>query len=112
MAEAMLHVAGRDFRLECAAAEQRRLEDLAAALEQRLVGLSGDEAAMRQLVFVSLSLLDEAQASGAALARAWAEIEYLTDLVLEARQCVEKMPGTLESAPRGRVTALRDWRGP
>ena len=111
MAEALLHVAGRDFRLQCAAAEQRRLEDLAAALEQRLIGFNGDEAAMRQLVFISLSLLDEAQASGAALARAWAEIEHLTDLVLEARQRAEKAPGTREEE-RGRVTALRDWRAP
>ena len=111
MAEALLHVAGRDFRLECAAAEQRRLEDLAAALEQRLQGSCGDEAAMRQLVFVSLSLLDEAQASGAALARAWTEIERLTDLVLEARQRADRAPGTL-GAPRGIVTALRDWRAP
>jgi cell division protein ZapA (FtsZ GTPase activity inhibitor) len=109
MAEAMLHVAGRDFRLQCQAAEQRRLEDLAAALEQRLAGLGGDEPAMRQLVIVSLSLLDEAQSSGAALARAWAEIERLTDLVLEGRLRPEA-PVTADE--RGRVTVLRDWRAP
>ena len=108
MAEAVLHVAGQDVRLHCEAREQRRLEDLAAVLEQRLDGIAGDSAAMRQLVLVALSLLDEAQTSGAALARARAEIERLTDLLLEARLKVDKAPGSLEE--RGRVVALSRWR--
>ena len=110
MGEAVLRVLGQDYRLECRAEEQRRLEDLAAALEARLSGLTGDEAAMRRLIMVALSLLDEAQASGAALARARGEIDRLSDILVEHRQKVEAAPGTLEE--RGRVLALSRWRTP
>ena len=110
MAEARLQVAGQDYRLACDVREQRRLEDLAEALQQRLAGFQGDADAMRRLVLVSLALLDEVQASGAALARARGEIERLTDLLVDARLKVDRAPASLEE--RGRVAALSRWRKP
>ena len=111
MAQAVLHVLGEDYRLTCDARDRRRLEDLAKALQARLDCINGDDtAAMRQLIMVSLSLLDEAQASGAALARARGEIERLSDVLAEQRLKVSLAPGTLEE--RGRVAALTRWRAP
>ena len=110
MPAAHLRVAGQDFRLECAEAERRRIEDLAAALETRLAGLGGETGAMRQLVCVALSLLDEAQASAAALVRARGEIERLSDILAEQRLHARLTPEFLEA--RGKVNALARWRAP
>ncbi len=96
----LLKVLDQDIVLNCGAAEQRRLEDLAAALNTRLDGFSGDPDAMRRLVITALALLDETQATAAALARARGEVERLTDMVLEARA----EPADVE---RGRTPSLR-----
>ena len=80
-----LRILNQDFEVECAPHEQRRLEDLAKALGARLAGFSGDAKGMRQLVLTSVALLDEVQATTAALVRAHGEIERLNDMVAEAQ---------------------------
>jgi len=104
---ATLRILDAEIVLECAPSEQRRLADLAAALEARLAGFSGDAAGLRQLAVTALALMDEAQATGAALARARGEIERLTDMLVEARVGCE--PAATD--PRGRVVALRAGQG-
>lgn len=96
----LLKVLDQDIALNCGAAEQRRLQDLAAALNARLQGFEGDADAMRRLVLTALALLDETQATAAALHRARGEVERLTDLVLESR------PAPADEA-RGRSPSLR-----
>ena len=104
MSEITLRILDQDIRFACAPEEERRLRDLAAALETRLAGFSGDGDGMRRLILTALSLMDEAQASSAALVRARGEIERLTDMLIEARLegCAEP-----DSADRGRVGSLR-----
>ena len=80
-----VRILNQDFEIDCAPQEQRRLEDLAKALDARLAGFSGDAEGVRQLVVTSLALLDEVQANRAALVRAHGEIERLNDMVAEAR---------------------------
>lgn len=100
--QTLLRILNEEIALECAPAEQRRLQDLAAALNARLAGFSGDADGMRRLAITALSLLDETQAAGAALARAHAEIERLNDSTVEA---------LLASDDRGRLSALRVKQG-
>lgn len=101
--QAVLNVANQEFTIECADCDQRRLEDLAQALDARLARFSGDEDAMRRLVLTALSLLDQAQATSAALALAREEIERLTDMVVEARMDAQNVAVNDE---RGRVGVL------
>jgi cell division protein ZapA (FtsZ GTPase activity inhibitor) len=79
-----LSILSQDIEIECAPEEQRRLIDLAAALEARLARIPADADHVRRLVLTALSLLDETQAAGAALARAHEEIERLSDQLAEA----------------------------
>ena len=97
-------VLGQPVEIACQPHEKRRLEDLARALEARVAGVKGDAETMRRLVLTALALMDEAQASSAALVRARGEIERLTDMLIEARLegCAEP-----DSADRGRVGSLR-----
>ena len=83
--QATVNILGRDYAIECADCDERRLEDLAKALDARLQAFSGETSAMRRLVLTSLGLIDEAQATSAALARARCEIERLTDMLVEAQ---------------------------
>jgi|CXWL01.1.fsa_nt_gi cell division protein ZapA (FtsZ GTPase activity inhibitor) len=94
MSEITLRILDQDIRFACAPEEERRLRDLAAALETRLAGFSGDGDGMRRLILTALSLMDEAQAAGAALARAHGEIERLNDLLEETQ------PDPQREAPR------------
>ena len=103
--QAQMTILGQTYALECTDAEQRRLEDLARALNERLQGTSGSPDAMRRLVFTALALMDEAQAAQAALARARCEIERLTDMVVEAH--MEAQGVAAPDADRGRVSSLR-----
>ena len=105
---AILRILGQDIELECAACDERRLRDLAANLESRLSGCTGDADGVRQLALTALALMDEAQATGAALARARLEIERLTDLVVEA-DLNPRSPASEDE--RGRVDALRAAQG-
>ena len=73
-----------EFRVECSAGDQRRLEDLAKALEARAAGLTGETSDIRKLILTALALMDEAQSTGAALVRARGEIERLNDMIAEA----------------------------
>ena len=108
--QSTIKILGDDYTIECADCDTRRLEDLAKALEARLQGFSGDTNAMRRLVLVSLGLIDEAQATSAALARARMEIERLTDMLVEAQlQC--EPPEPTDTPDRGRVIALRVAQG-
>lgn len=106
--QAILTILNRDFSVECADCDQRRLEDLARALDARLAGFSGDEDAMRRLVLTALALMDEAQATSAALVRARCEIERLTDMLVEAKLEAQAAP---VNENRGRVGALRAGPG-
>ncbi len=102
---AALSVLGRDYTIDCTEAEERRLLDLARALEERLQTFGDEADTRRSLIVAALALLDEAQAAGAALARAHGEIERLNDMVVEAK---------LEAAAnddRGRTSALRPQQG-
>jgi hypothetical protein len=83
--QTVLRILNEEISLECAPGDQRRLEDLAAALEARLAGFSGDEGGYRQLLLAAIALLGESQAAGAALMRARHEIERLNDMMTEAR---------------------------
>ena len=106
--QAVLKLMGQEFTLECAPHDQRRVEDLAAALDARLAGFGGDAEGVRRLALTALSLLDETQVVSAALARAHCEIERLSDMLVEAR--LEAAPPMLDDE-RGRVGALRNQQG-
>ncbi len=106
---ANLRILGREIELDCAPCDERRLTDLAVALEARLTGISGADDDIRRLALVALQLIDETQATSAALARARLEIERLTDLVVEAKLEAER-PEPIEDE-RGRVGALRVAQG-
>lgn len=80
-----VRILNQDIEIDCMPHEQRRLEDLTKALDARLAGFTGDAEGMRRLVVTSLALLDEVQATTAALVRAHGEIERLNDMVAEAR---------------------------
>ncbi|MGE0742421.1 MAG: cell division protein ZapA [Hyphomonadaceae bacterium] len=99
-----VQILGEDFAIDCAPADERRLEDLAKALDARLAGFAGDADGKRRLVLAALALIDEAQATKAALSRAYAEIERLTDMVVEARL---EAANAAPDDDRGRVGALR-----
>jgi cell division protein ZapA (FtsZ GTPase activity inhibitor) len=99
---ATVNILGREFRVDCEERDARRLEDLVAALSARLAGAEGDET--RRLVMTALALMDEAQTTCAALARARCEIERLTDMVVEAKL---EAAGGADTEERGRVGALR-----
>ncbi|MBS0386794.1 MAG: cell division protein ZapA [Proteobacteria bacterium] len=101
---ATVRILGEDFRLECSAGDRRRIEDLAKALAARL-GESGETTELRKLILAALSLMDESQTTGAALARARGEIERLNDMVAEAR--IEAAEGVCVPQDQGRVKALR-----
>lgn len=103
-------IMGAEYAIECADCDQRRLEDLARALEARLQGFGGDASAMRRLVLTALGLIDEAQATSAALVRARCEIERLTDMLVEAR-LEAATPEPPDTPDRGRVGALRVAQG-
>ena len=107
---ATVKILGEDYAIECAECDTRRLEDLAKVLEQRLQGFSGEASAMRRLVLTALGLIDEAQATSAALARARCEIERLTDMLVEAK-LEAQTPEPPDTPDRGRVSALRVAQG-
>jgi len=98
-------ILGHEIELACQPQEERRLEDLARALNARLAGFSGEPDAVRRLALTALALIDETQAASAALARARAEIERLTDMVVEAQ--LEAEQATPDTPDRGRVGSLR-----
>jgi len=102
-------ILNQDFAIVCADHETRRLDDLAAALDARLKGFSGDADGVRRLALTALALMDEAQTTGAALARARCEIERLTDMVVEAK--LEAAHATPDNADRGGVSGLRVAHG-
>jgi cell division protein ZapA (FtsZ GTPase activity inhibitor) len=106
---ANVKILGREVVLDCAACDARRLADLATALEARLLAIEGDPDVTRRLVLASLQLLDEAQATGAALARSRMEIERLMDLLVDAKLEAEG-PEPVDDT-RGRVGAVRVAQG-
>lgn len=106
---AMVRIAGKDIALDCAACDERRLQDLAAQLEVRLGAGDGAADLTPRLVLVALQLLDEAQATGAALARSRMEIERLVDLLVDAKLEAEG-PEPVDGE-RGRLGALRVAHG-
>jgi cell division protein ZapA len=101
--QAVLNVLDSAVTLDCDEGERRRLEDLARALEARLQGFANEPDAQRRLILTALALLDEAQTTSAALARARCEIERLTDLVIDARMEAQSP----DTSVRGGVGALR-----
>ena len=102
--QAVLNVLNHAVSLECADEDRRRLEDLARALEARIKGFANEPDAQRRLVLTALALLDEAQTTSAALARARCEIERLTDMLIDARLEAQASPDT---SVRGGVGSLR-----
>ncbi|ANP45556.1 cell division protein ZapA [Candidatus Viadribacter manganicus] len=108
--QATVKILDEDYAIECADCDHRRLEDLARALDTRLRGFSGDASALRRLVLTSLGLIDEAQATSAALARARCEIERLTDMLVEAQLGAHSQEPP-DTPDRGRVSALRVAQG-
>lgn len=101
-------IRNRVFEIECAESDERRLEDLARALDQRLAGFKGEADEARALVLTALSLMDEVQAVSAALVRSRCEIERLTDMLVEAKL---EAPHAPVNDTRGRVGALRGASG-
>jgi len=108
--QATVRILGQDYAIECADSDRRRLEDLAKALDVRLQSFDGDSSALRRLVLTALGLIDEAQATSAALVRARCEIERLTDMLVEA-QLGAQTPAPPDTPDRGRVSALRVAQG-
>lgn len=102
--QTVLTVMGREFAIECAERDRRRLEDLAHALNTRLAGFPDDADAVTRAVLTALSLMDEVQVIGAALVRSRCEIERLSDMIVEAKL---EPPEALVNDERGRVEALR-----
>ncbi len=101
---ATVRILGEDFHLQCAAGDQRRIEDLAKALEAR-VAAEGELSDLRRLILTALALMDEAQTKGAALVRARGEIERLNDMVTEAN--IEAGEGVALPQDQSRVRAQR-----
>jgi cell division protein ZapA (FtsZ GTPase activity inhibitor) len=99
-------ILNRQFTIACTQAEERRIEDLARALNARLEGCSEPDALSR-VVFTALSLMDEIQTTHAALARSHCEIERLTDMVVEAKLEAEAAQTAPDTPDRGRVSSLR-----
>ena len=99
-----VRILGEDFRLHCSAGEQRRIEDLAKALEAR-VAAEGETSELRKLILTALALMDEAQTTGAALVRARGEIERLNDMVAEAN--IDAAEGVSLPQGQSRVRAQR-----
>jgi len=99
-----VRILGEDFRLQCNAGEQRRIEDLAKALEAR-VAAEGETGDLRKLILTALGLIDEAQTTGAALVRARGEIERLNDMIAEAN--IESAEGVSLPQDQSRVRAPR-----
>ena len=99
-----VRILGEDFRLHCSAGEQRRIEDLAKALEAR-VAAEGETSDLRKLILTALALMDEAQTTGAALVRARGEIERLNDMVAEAN--IDAAEGVSLPQDQSRVRAQR-----
>ncbi|MGE0596711.1 MAG: cell division protein ZapA [Hyphomonadaceae bacterium] len=97
MANVTVHIQGQTIQIDCAPHEQRRIADLAALLESRLAVFSGEPEAMRRLVLTALLLMDEAQAAGAALGRARAEIDRLNELVAEVQFESDSTAGRISS---------------
>jgi cell division protein ZapA (FtsZ GTPase activity inhibitor) len=108
--QANVTILGKDYAIDCAECDLRRLEDLAKSLEQRPQGFGGDANDMRSLVLTALGLMDEVQTTSAALVRARCEIERLTDMLVEA-QLEAGAPEPPDSPERGRVGALRVAQG-
>jgi len=102
--QALLTIRGRDYAIDCTEQEERRLQDLARLLEARLQGFGGEADTRRSLVLIALALLDEAQTTSAALARARCEIERLTDMLVEAKL---EAQSAADTGVRGSVGALR-----
>lgn len=102
--QAVFNVLDHQVALDCAEEDRRRLEDLAHALEARIRRFENEPDGTRRLVLTALALLDEAQATSAALARARGEIERLTDMLIDARLEAQASPDT---SVRGGVGALR-----
>lgn len=100
-------VLNRPFTIDCTAAEERRIEDLAKALDARLKACSEPDQ-LRKVVFTALALMDEVQTTHAALARSHCEIERLTDMVVEAKIEAEAAQAAApDTGDRGRVSSLR-----
>jgi len=97
-----VHILGEDFRLHCSAGEQRRIEDLAKALEARVTA-EGETSDLRKLILTALALMDEAQTTGAALVRARGEIERLNDMVAEANIDAAEGVSLPQDQSRGRA---------
>lgn len=101
--QAVFDVQDTRVSLECADEDRRRLEDLARALDARIKGFANEPDGTRRLILTALALLDEAQTTSAALARARCEIERLTDMLIDARLEAQAS----DTSVRGRVGALR-----
>mgnify|MGYP001000908362 CR=1 FL=1 len=56
-----VRILDQDISIACQAGQEQRIKDLAAALETRLVGFSGE--GLRPLVLAALALMDEAQST-------------------------------------------------
>jgi cell division protein ZapA (FtsZ GTPase activity inhibitor) len=102
---AIVRILGEEFWLDCSAGDQRRIEDLAKALEARLSAGEGETSDLRKLILAALALMDEAQTTGAALVRARGEIERLNDMFAEAQ--IEAAEGPALEPEQGRVRSLR-----
>jgi cell division protein ZapA (FtsZ GTPase activity inhibitor) len=110
--QAIVKILGEDYAIACAEGDERRLRDLAEALEARLQGFSGDAPAKRRLVLTALALMDEVQATSAALERSRREIERLTDMLVEAKiEAQAPPPGKSDAPDRGRVGVLHVAQG-
>ena len=85
-----LRLLERELDIPCAATQERRVSDLAMALEARIRQAAVADDEVTRLALAALALVDETQVAHAALERARIEIERLTDLLVEARRAPDR----------------------
>jgi cell division protein ZapA len=81
MAEVMVTVSGRPYRLACADGEEERLAELGRLLDARIGGLRGalgDLGDMRLLILAGIALIDEVQDASRDLDRLRVELAGLS----------------------------------
>jgi cell division protein ZapA len=114
MAVAIVTIAGRTYRMGCEEGEERRLEELAAALDQKVAGMRknfGEIGDQRMIVMAALETADEAADARSRVNQLQDEIEALRariDASTERAAALEdKLAQALEEAV-GHLERLAD----
>jgi cell division protein ZapA len=114
MAQAVVNIAGRTYRMNCEEGEQGHIEDLALLLEARIAdlrGAFGEIGDQRIVVMAALTVADEFYAVQKQLAETQAELEATRAEVeegrLRQRELAESAAKALDKATSKVVAATR-----